>query len=437
MKSSPLIPAARRRILTPHIILQTAGITIPSSEWILRQHTRVLSRMFRRRNLHTRRLAFPAIRLFGVVEEKTELLRRVKRSRLNLVPILIRLAYHEEDWIRPPEIWIPDHSNDPDLLLRGLIDHLLVRYPVPSFSYSAWKIDGPLRHVEREWFCHLGKGESLRSFPGWVPSLSRRALSIFQQATGVGSIREAIRFAQIAALSPTPSFFDRILSTRLANDFSHDHVWLPLVEMWIKSPAAREDEFGLVVDYVWSRCHLNGPRSFRLRGRTCETLVRSALFYFRELTVRFTQGRSEATFDDVELIGNGEKRSRLLRLHADSWDPFLGGEVYEKISRGWFWRIEELCNPVELAEEGTDMEHCVGLYAGDCKKGRSAIFSLRSRKLSGGSLDRELTIEVDRRRRSIVQVKAWRNRRCHGDARRVVIRWCEENRIETGAWSMW
>ena len=430
-------PPARRRIYTPDIIRRTPGVVVPPSQLALRQHCRTLNRMFRHRNSITERLRVPCLGLFAIVEEKSSLLTEVRPSRMNPVPVLVRLAHHESDWIRSPFGWEPDRGATPEIQMQSLIEHLLVRYPLPRFCYRAWDIDGALIHIEREWFCHLAKGGSLRKFPGWIPHLTRRAVSHFLEAEDATSMREAIRYAQVRALSPSSSILNRVMKSRLRLDFSHDAIWLPFLEKWIHSSEAEESSLEIVIDYLWAKCHLEGVESIRLQARTTESLVRSAIRFFRELAIRFALGRRDDSELDRSLIADSRFRTRLLHLYADSWSPFEDVAPFSTTWRGWEWKMTELCNPIELAEEGADMNHCVGLYAGSCKRGETSIFSLRSRKLSGGPMDRELTIELNRTHKRLVQVKAWGNRRSHTLARQIVLRWCEENEIESSAWSLW
>ncbi|MDF1658447.1 MAG: PcfJ domain-containing protein [Verrucomicrobiales bacterium] len=249
-------------------------------------------------------------------------------------------------------------------------------------------------------------------------------------------MREAVRYGQVMPMVRDSEIALRILRSRVNLDFSNDSVWLPFLEMWFGNPVLDKRSsamFETVVDYLWVICQLNGPGAVRLRSRTRKSLIRSALHFFTGLA-RKRDGTESTTH---ECYFDEKERSLLLRFQADVWEPFEGVIPFEKQARGWYWKMVELTSHRELDAEGRDMNHCVRTYAGDCEKGISSIFSLRSRRLHEGMLDREVTIEVDRRERRLLQVKAWRNRRPHPLTRKIVIEWCETNNIESGAWSIW
>ena len=127
----------------------------------------------------------------------------------------------------------------------------------------------------------------------------------------------------------------------------------------------------------------------------------------------------------------------LLRRHADHWEPFEEISPFEADRFGWHWEISELTNSRALFAEGKDMGHCVGFYSGECQRGESSIFSLRSRKLSAGEMDREVTIEVNRDSRRLQQARAFQNKRPHSVTQRVILEWCERNSLAPGASTRW
>ena len=68
------------------------------------------------------------------------------------------------------------------------------------------------------------------------------------------------------------------------------------------------------------------------------------------------------------------------------------------------WMVQELLSNKELVSEGRAMRHCVASYAKNCRKGKTAIWSLQA-------VDEEetrqpvMTIAVDVRRKNITQVR--------------------------------
>lgn len=402
---------------------------------ILRQHTRVLARML----LHdcgVARSLVPGLKqIVPLVEQKTTLLTTVKRTTLNTIPVLVRLAAHRKSWIRKPEDWEPDLQLAPRELLKSLIEFLLVRYPVPPFAMRCWFIDGALHHIERDWFCHISQGGNIRAFSGWIPKLTRQSAHLFQEAPDSFSMREAIRYAQVFAVWQDESIACAIARSRIGTDFRNDKIWLPLFEKWAFSEFGM-DEFFAVADYLWARCELEGSDTLRMKSRSAESLLRSSLRWFAD--IRNDTFHEKLSIDSLpDWFLDSEVRMSLLRRQADRWNPLEGVEAFETQKFGWRWKMVELTDQRSLYIEGEDMSHCVGLYSGECQRGESSIFSLRSCKLNEGELDREVTLEVDRKSRRVVQVRAWRNRIPLPAARKVILEWCRANSLEPGAWTRW
>ncbi len=398
---------------------------------ILRKHTRILARMYRKDNFWTRRLREACKLLIPLVERGTPLLTQVDRGTLNTIPVLLRLAEYRDQWIREPESWKPDLQLDPRQLLISLIHHLVLEYEIPKFCDGAWFINGPIRHIERDWFCHLAQGGNIRKFPGWVPPMTKRAASLFLIVPESFSMREAIRYGQVLAIGISISDAIAITSSRIGLDFSYDSIYLPMLEMW--AATQREMlELEIVSDYIWARCHLYGPQSIQFKGRTWASLVNSARNFFLE-GIKVT-GLDYLVPSDIDC---SYWRNLTLRALADSWNPMVEVKPFEKVSEGWFWKMVEITSQRELDEEGSDMDHCVSEYSGACQRGEISIFSLRSRRQSDSELDRDVTVEVWRKKRKVLQVKAWRNRRPHRSTRRMVMQWCKENDIDPGAYSRW
>ena len=89
-----------------------------------------------------------------------------------------------------------------------------------------------------------------------------------------------------------------------------------------------------------------------------------------------------------------------------SWSAFKmndftyqeGKEQFKKI-----YKITQLLNSTELAEEGKTMKHCVASYANSCVAGRCSIWSMMVEDFAGIG-KRLLTIEMDKNR-NLVQIR--------------------------------
>ena len=92
------------------------------------------------------------------------------------------------------------------------------------------------------------------------------------------------------------------------------------------------------------------------------------------------------------------------------------------------WQMMELANSGQLRVEGTALHHCVASYAHQCCQGMSHIWSLRFRK--GEKFHHVLTIEVDPKRRAVVQARGLANRAASGKPLRLLQDWAARERLQ-------
>jgi len=93
------------------------------------------------------------------------------------------------------------------------------------------------------------------------------------------------------------------------------------------------------------------------------------------------------------------------------------------------WSVIELVNSTQLLSEGQAMHHCVASCAGKCARGAAAIWSLRRRHGADGAARPVLTVEVDPRDATIVQIRGPANRRAHGQPLELVRMWAARERL--------
>jgi len=85
------------------------------------------------------------------------------------------------------------------------------------------------------------------------------------------------------------------------------------------------------------------------------------------------------------------------------------------------WSIQEILKSRALQAEGRAMRHCVYSYANRCWRGETTIWSLRLRvNYQEKSM---ATIELDPRRRAIVQARAKCNMRPGGRSNEIIRQW--------------
>ena len=92
------------------------------------------------------------------------------------------------------------------------------------------------------------------------------------------------------------------------------------------------------------------------------------------------------------------------------------------------WQIVELTNSAQLRAEGAALHHCVASYDDRCCRGMSRIWSLRFWR--GEKVHRVMTIEVDLKKRAIVQARARANRPASGKPLRLLQDWAARERLQ-------
>jgi hypothetical protein len=144
------------------------------------------------------------------------------------------------------------------------------------------------------------------------------------------------------------------------------------------------------------------------------------------------------TEGDVELpkVGdwkNAGARERIRQLMLLHW-PAMGHQEPFTHTSEWsrpkvVWRVNELCSALSLECEGRALRHCVATYGWRCRKGELSIFSLRCR---GGAEPEKpvLTIAVDRQKRTVVQIRGFRNGRPDWESAGIFQLWREKQGLK-------
>jgi hypothetical protein len=146
--------------------------------------------------------------------------------------------------------------------------------------------------------------------------------------------------------------------------------------------------------------------SFSMKGRTAQSIIRLMQEWHRDLGV----ANGGVTW--------GPSSLRPMVVEEPSQDPSAASVI---------WHLIELTNGAQLRTEGTSLRHCVASYADRCWRGASRIWSLRVRR--GEKVRHVLTIEVDMKRRAVVQARGWGNRPASGKPLRLLGDWCVRERL--------
>jgi len=235
-------------------------------------------------------------------------------------------------------------------------------------------------------------------------------------------IEEAIRRAELLALRAPEEIVQAVLSTRMATDLSNGEFWRTVWIFLITNASAVEaTQIGPMIDFIQAIRHdsvametaggmveLDPPQpGFSMKGRTVQSMLRLMQDWHRSLSV----GSAGLAWTPSPL------RPMLLE------EPCQDSSAPPKR-----WQMIELTNSEQLRIEGTALHHCVGSYADRCCRGMSRIWSLRSWR--GDKIHHVLTIEVDPKRRAVVQARGCANRVASGKPLQLLQAWAARERLQ-------
>lgn len=336
--------------------------------------------------------------------------------------------------LRPEYTYIPT-SHNLDKQVAGLISHLFVQYPVPSFLYTAFQ-PPPNRHrrqqqimrlphfeqpiadvfehkrpLYRTWFVTLSQGGSFSKLVKGV--MTSKEAYVFLSAPPEQAIHENVWWARMRVAgipgAVAKKLVERLFSTRWIDD--PDGRWAEVIQFYARFHAEMDrTTFSEIADFIdWK---LTNDAAFRMKGRTLGSVVKLT----NEWHLLIQKARLGAKVD---------------------WSGF-GITPWEHESYQAFCEALELRSNTELMNEGRKQNHCVYSYVDLCLNGRSSIFSMRwyrsahhcrdSRKQVVRTPSNELsrlTIEVNNSGR-VVQVRGPMNRPPTPDEQQIVKLWAGE-----------
>jgi hypothetical protein len=368
------------------------------------------SRVFHQlRQRHHWRDAFS--RLLIVAHERSDLMRRRPPASIEA---LTAIAQVERAWLREPEDWAGARGH-PLAVVHSLAEHVFGPYPTPRFLASAW-FGGTTQAAlqRRQWVIAHGRGKRFRDLDLPI-AMTRRIEHVFLKTPDHVPLDQALRRAEIVGLGGSPALAEALWATRLARSFDDAAHWRRAIEWFVRV----EDELDLaqcgpIVDYLHAMRGRELPR-----GRTVASMMR------------------EVTSWHAMLAASKAPSSRL-SWPASRWAPLRlpierardDGDDDRRVE----WHLVELLDSGQLAGEGRAMHHCVATYARRCFQGGTAIWSLRQVAADGTSRTSFLTIEVETRTGTIVQLKGPSNSRASGRPLSVVRMWAARERLSFSPW---
>lgn len=316
------------------------------------------------------------------------------------------------DWEGTTSSWRP--------AVAALADYLVCRYKVPVFLASCWYATDALADSKRGWFVAHSRGTSFRSLT--LPmAMTRKMEHIFLASQDHLPMEHAMRRAELLALGAPAEIVRAVLSTRLAVDMRHGEFWRT-VWMFLIANAGDMDpaQIAPMIDYLQAVRHgdmgmemqvvgtgFDPPQpGFSMKGRTVQSMLR---------LMRDWHG---------SLAGGGATFS----WTRSPYQPLLLEEP--RLDRSELprrWQMMELTDSVQLRNEGAALHHCVASYAYRCHRGASRIWSLRLWR--GEKVRPVLTIEVDPKKRAVIQARGRANRFPSGRSLELLQHWASREKL--------
>ena len=368
-----------------------------------------------------RRKAF--LRLIEVVQLRTSLLKRTRDHHPSLTPLFVlrrlgNFAARQAFWLPPCEAWHPE-SASPREICRSLAQHLLGKYATPRWLDAAW--DQPLGAAgfrEQSWYIRVARGAALRSLNLPIV-LTRRMEHYARLAPDHYTCVQALRHGEVLGLGAGEALAREVVTTRLGRETENSGFWRTVLLFLANQPGFRSGEVGALIDFIYSN-KFAGEDVFTANGLAQRPAP------WPDFSM---EGRSVAAL--LRLIAPWRKEGGSDDSSAAAWHP-LGISGFRwlelKEAEEFDWSIVELLSSSSLRNEGVAMHHCVASYAPACSRRLSSIWSLRLRTAEREK--RIATIEIDPRKRAIVQIKAKCNRRPSPRALRIIEKWADETELK-------
>jgi hypothetical protein len=311
-----------------------------------------------------------------------------------------------EFYVRPLDEWTP-RGKSYKTKFRSLVDHLLVRYPIPEFLYQLIADVYIYWNASRFFTSVAGGARVVRCFNGGILEIpmTKKMCHHFMQSPPGFSFFEAVRSAQVAALGGSRQLARAICTTDLGRGAQLDEgFWLSVIRWFCEQPDVDVNQVGPLVDYIEHERAENPDYS--LKGRTARSLTQRMAEWHRQLALEKRLYGIKFNPSDIE---------------EGIWEmPSRHGNARTKV----IWTMEEVLTSKLLQEEGKVMKHCVYIYASKISSGLCSIWSLRN------DGQRVLTVEVLNESRMIIQARG----KCNRAPKRVELnflnRWARENGLK-------
>lgn len=303
--------------------------------------------------------------------------------------------------IRNPQLWsYKGKSRDKAKQQIDLIRYMFAKYPVPSFLELTF-LDSKSPFVE--WYIAVAQGRSLYK-TCTSGQLSKKENHWLLKAPDDLTILEAIWWAKTMAITEDIGVAYRMAKSIISVRGSHTkEFWIDLHRFFTHNPVQMK-EMQELIDYCVAMHGEN--KNWTIKKRSLNSL--------RDQSERWHRSMAK-----MKQIGGGS----WIGMQLGTWE-FKTGKHDDNPTKNTevTWTIREICSGNELAKEGNQMRHCVWGYKQRCINGQCSIFTMTSVD-AFGKISKNLTIEVQRSYKQVVQARGLANRMPRPQEREVLRKW--------------
>jgi len=353
----------------------------------------------------------PFREILEVLDKKAP--RLAETTMLNAFQQIARLPF-----LRAPRDWKPKGKGR-ETLFRGLCEHLLAKYPMPQFLWSAFSDGDAATHGPFVAFVAGGGSvyEAVKKGLLNVP-FTRKMCHDFMATPSDVTFLRALRRTPVFAFGGSERFLNVWMTSqagRVLHAKETEAFWMVVLEWFGKHPMLNPDQVGPLVDYILVR-RREDP-DFSMKGRSPLAMIRGMEEWHTNLA-------REKAIHGATYALSGFRDFETTKGTRDS----SGNYITET------WKVKEILTSKALAEEGRKLGHCVYSYSWSVEKGQVSIWSMTCESSLSASPERAVTIELRNANRKIVQVRGKFNRRATAREFQVLKDWAGLNNLEIGSY---
>lgn len=334
------------------------------------------------------------------------------------------LAYYYRAFLRSIDTWQPTEKNNRNVF-ASLIHHLLGKYRIPNFMNEVWlRKRSEHAAIVQQWYFKMANGHSIRKL-NCLFVMTRKMEHYFLKNPDHFKLEESMRYAQVLGLGGNKNLAKAIIATRLGKHFECEDFWRTVIQFFIKVKDLNADYVNPIVDFLYyvkiakrevytengyivlDPAHPN----FSMKGRTINSIMRLMEAWHLEPAV--VKSRLNYHWTKSKISG-----FQFLEETRDHLNPHR------------IWSISELLSSFELEIEGRVMRHCVSTYASSCYYNKTTIWSMK--KEFKNTIRRVLTIEIDPRSRTILQIRGKCNSKPNMQSYKIVLKWTKKEGLKFG-----